>query len=167
MQWKQIQGYSYYYVSNTGLVKSTKKYGGTSERLLKPYIDKYGYVTYHIVSDNGRKKVATAHRLLMKAFRPRSDAESLTVNHINGIKTENNLNNLEWSTVKENLQHSVNVLGNHMGEKNHRAKLTSAKAQLIRESYKPFVMTRKKLAALYGVDKSTIDRVLAGTNWNA
>ena len=51
-------------------------------------------------------KVCSVHRLVMKAFKPCDEMDDLQVNHIDGNKLNNRLNNLEWSTALENIRHS-------------------------------------------------------------
>ncbi len=102
-EWKDIIGYEgKYQVSNLGRIKSLcrvvqRKNGHIqtiNERILKPTISNKGY---YMVSLDG--KTYTVHRLEALAFLGKS---KLTVNHINGIKTDNRIENLEFVTHKEN-----------------------------------------------------------------
>ena len=80
-------------------------------------LDKQGYLKTKIFDyDKNRKKVSQ-HRMLAMAFVPNTENKN-TVNHINGIKDDNRLENLEWLTQKENDRHSRDILGNDwVGEK--------------------------------------------------
>lgn len=74
-------------------------------KILKPGIDKYGYEK--VILTNGRKirKTYTVHRLVALAFIPNPDNKP-TVNHIDGNKRNNNVDNLEWATWKEQKIHA-------------------------------------------------------------
>jgi hypothetical protein len=62
------------------------------------------------------KKHYKVHRLVALAFLPNTE-EKEQVNHIDGVKSNNSLSNLEWSTRSENMVHSRDVLGNMVGDK--------------------------------------------------
>lgn len=111
--WKDIQGYEgAYQVSSFGRVKSMARYryGRDSclvpmqEKIMSLKTNKQGYqvIGLHSVS----KKFFSVHRLVASAFIPNSDNKE-TVNHIDGVKKNNNVNNLEWSTHTEQMKHAV------------------------------------------------------------
>ena len=96
--WKDIEGYEgLYQVSNKGRVKSLYK---GSERILRPGIDRYGYYKIMIYKDSVRKTFKL-HRLVAQAFIPNPENKP-QVNHKDENKLNNCVNNLEWSTAKEN-----------------------------------------------------------------
>ena len=77
----------------------------TKGRLLKPSLDKYGY--YRItLSNNGKRKSYYVHRLVARAYLKKY-SDKLQVNHKNGIKTDNRIENLEMVTLQENIKHSI------------------------------------------------------------
>lgn len=111
--WKEITNYEgTYEVSNYGSVKSlSRKVGHFSgilrvlkEKLLKPDVDKAGYLLIGLRKDNIQKKFLN-HRLVAAAFIP-NPSNKLEVNHINGIKSDNRVENLEWVTSSENKIHA-------------------------------------------------------------
>ena len=108
MEWKDVVGYEgLYTVSDTGLVYSCK-----SDRLMTNTIrGKNNYLCVHLSKDC-KGKIHNVHRLVAEAFieNPKNKEQ---VNHIDGNKLNNNLNNLEWVTAKENCLHSTYVLGNY------------------------------------------------------
>jgi hypothetical protein len=87
----------------------SQRYKSVGKRELGQRTDRRGYATCAI-SANGKTKTARVHRLVMEAFFPREDANQLDVNHKNGIKTDNRLENLEWVTRGENHRHRYQAL---------------------------------------------------------
>lgn len=101
MNWKPIVGFEErYLVSDSGQVWSLMR-----QRALKPAIDKYGYEKVGL-SDGRKLHTRSVHRLVAQAFIP--NPENLpTVNHINEIKTDNRMVNLEWSSIADNDNHGT------------------------------------------------------------
>lgn len=83
-------------------------YSLISNKILKTNILPNGYVTIIIMLKNPRKtKTLYLHRLLAETFIPNPESKN-TVNHKNGIKTDNRIENLEWATQSENNIHALN-----------------------------------------------------------
>lgn len=102
IEWRPVKGYEgLYEVSNLGQVRSF--YSGEA-KILKPYVDKDGYLCVHL-HKNGKGYAKKVHRLVASAFIP-NIGDKPQVNHIDGDKTNNTVDNLEWVTSKENMHHA-------------------------------------------------------------
>lgn len=105
--WKQIRGHPNHYVSNLGGVKSIDHIVNDKGR---PSHRK-GKIFHLTVSGNGyirvvvEKKWYSVHRLVAMTFIPQIEGKNM-VNHKNGIKTDNRVENLEWVTASENVKHA-------------------------------------------------------------
>ena len=113
--WKDIEGFEgRYQISNQGRVKSLvcnnfgryKKNSG--EWILKAGKSHCGYMRVLLVDKNGGRHSLFVHRLVLIAFFG-IDSEKKQVNHINGIKDDNRLENLEWVTQSENMKHAYRI----------------------------------------------------------
>ena len=96
---KKIQNYTNYYIYDNGDVLNIK-----TEKILKGSIGKNGY-KYYRLSKNGNKKMHYAHRLVAEAFLENLN-DLPVVNHKDGNKLNNNVDNLEWVTYTENIAHA-------------------------------------------------------------
>lgn len=113
--WKDIKNFDNYQVSNFGRVKRKScaivyKNGNLchyKEKLLKQDIVK-GYMRVTLSQSNIQKRFLV-HRLVAEYFIIKVEGKNC-VNHLNGIKTDNNLYNLEWCTYSENEKHSHRIL---------------------------------------------------------
>lgn len=107
--WKDIYGYEgRYQVSNLGRIKRLylKTRFGTRnkiypEAICNVHLAKIGYYMIHM----GKKNRMYLHRAIAIAFIPNPNNKT-QVNHINGIKTDNSIENLEWVTIQENIAHA-------------------------------------------------------------
>jgi len=97
--WVNVKDYEgHYLVSNYGKIKNAK-----SQKILKPRIDRYGYIYYGFLK-NGIHKQINIHRVVALSFLPNDNIKN-QVNHIDGDKTNNNVLNLEWVSYIENASH--------------------------------------------------------------
>ena len=100
--WKDIPTYNgEYQVSDLGRVKSL-----ISNKILKPSKDRFGYVRFNALKDK-KQKTLRIHRLVMEIFNPINI--TMQVNHIDGNKLNNNIDNLEWCTDSDNKKHAYKI----------------------------------------------------------
>lgn len=171
--WRPIPGTDgYYEASDLGRVRSLDKvtrhnYGGTRTqrgRILKTRTTKDGYEAI-VIFIAGRPKSTFAHRLVCAAFHGVSDKR--TVNHKDGVKSNNVPSNLEWATYEENQRHADRMgLRTPNGIGNGRAKLSEADVLTIRSTKQPLVYGEASIIARkYGVSPTMIRYILKGANW--
>ena len=109
--WKDINGYEgYYQISNQGNVRSVDRFDGVHDRqgtIIKPILKQNGYLQVGL-RKHGTRKWIGVHRLVAIHFieNPNNKPQ---VNHIDGNKQNNIVENLEWVTVKENQDHAVRM----------------------------------------------------------
>lgn len=89
-----------YFITEEG-----KLYNSKTKNWLKGQTQKNGYITFNISID-GEKHRLYAHRMVAETFLLNSDFSKTQVNHKDGIKTNNYVQNLEWTTPKENVNHA-------------------------------------------------------------
>lgn len=115
--WKFINGYEdLFEISSKGKIRTLYKKHMNKYIKLPQYIystlteDKDGYLTKIFEYYKNNKKNIKIHRLVATYFIP-NPLNLPCVNHINGVKSDNRVENLEWVSVKENNEHSYRVLG--------------------------------------------------------
>ena len=169
--WKDIEGYiGFYQVSNLGRVKSlerkvTSRNGlmKVRERILKQVIETKGYYASSL-SKLGRHRLISTHRLVAIAFLDNANS-LLEVNHKNGIKTDNNVDNLEWTTRSRNMVHAFKTgLASKLGSKNQNSLLTEGDVTWIKEMLRNGVKDRA-VGDVFNVSKDVIRQIRRGKNW--
>lgn len=172
--WRDVIGFEgIYQVSNYGDLKGLERKTfnkGTNleniikEKILKKPKDKDGYIRYCLFKDDKRFS-KYAHRLVALMFidNPQNKPQ---VNHIDGNKENNHVDNLEWVTAKENTRHALDLGLSYQepGEKHHMSKLTEKDIFNIRELYKNKT-TQKKISLLFNVSQTQIHRIVTNKRW--
>ena len=132
-EWRDVEGYGgKYQVSNLARVRSLYK-GKT--KLIKPDIIHTGYLRVTLYKD-GKTKNHYVHVLVAKAFIPNPEGKR-QVNHINGDKADNRVENLEWLTPSENIHHAFETGLSKRGCEHGRAKFTAEQVREIRRDCVP------------------------------
>jgi hypothetical protein len=121
------------------------------------YIDKYGYRRV-IIYENGKRKKHLVHRLVVEKYI--SNPNQLPqVNHKDGNKLNNNVENLEWVTAKENIQHAIKLGLRTAGNE----KITEKQVKEIRKLFE--IKSMKEIAEMYNVSLSCIKHIHAKHTW--
>lgn len=109
--WRAIPEYEgYYEASSLGRIRSVPRNGTRKNgTILTPNVKKSGYANV-LLSKNDIRKTHRIHRLIAQAFIPNPE-DKPQVNHKNGDKLDNRVDNLEWATSRENIRHKFDVLG--------------------------------------------------------
>lgn len=148
-----------YEVSTAGNVKSFMRY--REGRLLSPRPTRNGYLRVRLMID-GEQKMSYVHRLVALTFIPNPENKPC-VNHKNGDKTDNRVENLEWCTRSENMRHAFATGLAAQGDACYNAKLTNEQVVYIREN--PDDLTGTELAAQFGVTQTSIYEIQIGKTY--
>lgn len=170
--WKPVIGFEgFYEVSTHGLVRSLSrqvptKGGGVRTvptRILRPGVITGGYfgITLHA---NGKRREATVHMLVAEAFLGPRPSPLHEVNHINAVKPDNRVENLEWVTRQANIAHNVALGINLRGSALPQAKLTEADITPIRRRVHRGER-HAQIALDFGVSKAAISDIARGITW--
>lgn len=174
--WKDIKGYEgYYQVSDLGRVKSLARvkeirkgiFGNKKENFIKPTKNRKGYLNLKLckkIDGICSEKSVVIHRLVANEFLE-NPLNKPQVNHKNGIKDDNKVDNLEWATGSENVIHALanNLKISQKGSEHGNSKLTEKEVLEIRAIGR--TKTLKEVAKIYNVDMSLISLILLEKAW--
>jgi len=151
--WKDIPGYSNdYQISNLGNIKNKEGL------ILKQKINKYRGDYKLVILWKYSNKMLSVHRLVAKTFIP-NPLNKPEVNHIDGDKTNNRIENLEWVTHQENIQHAYkNGLA---GGKTYKSKLTDENVIEIKKLLNKGVL-HKIIATKFNISPATVSMIKLG-----
>ena len=140
-EWKPIEGFSGYYISNHGRVK------GSSGKILSSGTTSKGYQLVVLHHSNGVAKGELVHHLVLRAFKGKRP-EGYQAHHKDNNKYNNSATNLEWISIKEHLS-------------NHgKGWVAFEQIQEIRQRYADGNISQRKLAQEYGISQVTIGRII-------
>lgn len=171
-KWERIPNYSLYEASTDGEIKTFNWKGCGRIEIMKPARDNGGYLRTMLKRDDGKIHTIKVHRVIAQTFIPNPENKE-TVNHKNGIKTDNRVCNLEWATRSENCKHAFDTdLESNCGEKNPCATLTDEQVLEIRANYQygrksrhEGGLTKIELAKKYNTTFHVIKRVISNKTW--
>ncbi len=169
--WKDVHRYvGLYQASNYGRIRSMIK-----NKILSPGDNGRGYKFIHL-KHNGSVERFYVHRLIAMTFIP-NIYNKKEVNHIDFDKDNNHVENLEWMTCKENLNHAkINNRFNsseyqkaqtskaNSGENSYLSKLNDKSVIEIRKLYKGG-LTQKQISKIYSVNRATIGYITSNKTW--
>jgi hypothetical protein len=155
---KQIPNYPNYSITEDGKVINNK-----FNRELKPITkDEYYQVN---LSHKGKSKIFKIHRLVAIAFLGNKENKK-QVNHINGIKNDNRLENLEWATGSENLLHAYKLGLKTITDKQKKLYIELYSKIVLDTQTGVFYNSAKEAARLLGINKKTLYGYLSGFRKN-
>jgi hypothetical protein len=162
--WREVPGTDgRYSVSSCGRVRSEpggRRRGGS---IVRAAPDNRGYVRFSVRVPGGRLTLHVHSLVALLFIGPRPNG--LGVNHKNGIKTDNRVENLEYVTPGENSRHASThgLYRPSRGDRHYKAKLSAEAVAYIRASYP--AKSLGELAVLFGVSKTTVCRVAKRRGW--
>lgn len=158
-EWKLIDNYKFsYYVSNQGKIKNRKNI------ILVPRCDKDNYLRVRLINKEGKRSQQMVHRLVAFAFIPGDN--NLTVNHKDGIKSNNNKDNLEWLSRADNNKHAYETnLKNHKGENHPKSHFKEKDIIQIRKLYDTGNYSQTDLGKLFKVNQARIWEIINKKTW--
>lgn len=162
IQIKPIPDYPDYLCSTVGVVYSTKR--STTPVPLSITYHKTGYPRLKLCKD-GKMKTFCVHRLMAMTFLADYSPE-LSVNHLDGVRDNNTIENLEMCTHRENIRHSFRSgRRDNRGENCNNSRLTNKQVLEIRELAITTDLTHEKIAEMYGVDRTNISKIISRQYW--
>jgi hypothetical protein len=154
-----IKGYEDYGITKSGKIWSYPKY--FRKGLFLKFSKRNGYYFLRLTKNKKQKNICI-HRLMAETFIPNPENKPC-INHKNGIKTDNRIENLEWCTNKENSTHAVKYGLMSFGEHHGLSKLRDEDVYFIINSIGK--ITTRTMATMLNVSEVTINNVKSGRSW--
>lgn len=156
---KQIPDFEHYLITRNGVIINS-----ITNKELKPIVEKKGYLHVNLYK-NGIRKSIKVHRLVAIAYIDNSNSYP-QVNHINGIKDDNRVENLEWCNNSQNQIHAYNNGLNYISEIS-KSKISKANSKIVLDTENGIFYDSMKLAAkVKGISIYTLSDYLRGKTKN-
>ena len=162
---KPIDGFPGYFICSNGQVLGKKGF---------TYGHKASHTNYRMIwiqDEWGNWTHAFVHRIVARAFIPLIFGKT-QVNHINGVKSDNRIENLEWVTPAENIRHAyttglhpVRRTSDRRGENNTNHKLTLEEVREIKNMLNETDFSQIMIGRIFNVSNSTISKIKSGKRW--
>ena len=173
-EWRPVVGYEgYYEVSSLGRVRSIDrttlvKRGNKTMLRNDRGVDislSVGGAGYKVVNlcRGGKGKTYNVHSLVLESFSG-SAPNQMECRHLDGVKTNNSIENLAWGTRKENSEDTIKHGTRASGEKHGMSKLKSVEVEEMRR-IRGHGITQSVLARIFMVDQSTVSLICSGKRW--
>lgn len=170
-EWREIPGFNgRYLVSNIGRVRNSKHFCKSEEPgIMTPFMTgraNGGYLRIALLMPTGEQRKFQVHQLVATAFIPNPDKKP-HINHINCVRCDNRVENLEWCTPKENAEHKVKMgrCNPSKGESHAHAKLNDRQVIEIKRQLKEGKISMYRIAKNFGVHKVTIFDIKYNNTW--
>jgi hypothetical protein len=164
MKWRRTDAFPNYEVSEDGRVRRAVKGKRAAGYLLKPSVNRYGYLYYNLADASGKIRYATAHQLVAFAFVGPRPTPQHEVAHGDGIRQHNHWSNLSWKLPVGNAADTVKH-GSLLGERNGRARLTADKVLEMRRIFPSAGLTFEAIGAQYGIGETAAREAILGITW--
>lgn len=171
-RWKPVVGFDgVYSISDLGrLRREVTASNSKAGFILTPFRRPSGYCCYTVWRD-GKMRTLLVHRLIAQAFISNPDGKP-HINHRDGVRSNNAIDNLEWCTARENVRHAMEVLGHvpfkghqPFGERHYKARLTQQQVDDIRARHLAGRINQAAIGREFGVSKKTINSLIKGASW--
>jgi hypothetical protein len=160
---RKVRGFEKYKITEDGRVWSDFRGG----RWIKPYRNNKGYWCVSLYDGGNKSKVMTVHRLVALTFLGEPPSGKNNVCHKDGDQQNNNVSNLYWGTIKENVADAVKH-GIYKCEKNGNSTLNNEQVAALKICWELVPRGKKEMFAnMFSVHPSTIKRAVCGKTWKA
>jgi hypothetical protein len=162
--WKVIPAFGgRYEASETGEIRHS-----LNKNIRKPRRNKFGYLQLNFSRNDGTGKSDTilVHRLIALTFIP-NPLNLPEVNHKDGNKQNNHIDNLEWCNDSQNQKHAyeIGLQKSQKGEKHVKAKLTDDQAKQVKQLYAEGI-SQQRIADFFNVSQTTISKIIRGIRYD-
>ncbi|MDN6167577.1 MAG: NUMOD4 motif-containing HNH endonuclease [Lactococcus lactis] len=171
--WKPIRGYEKdYEISNKGRIKSyrpqyviNKGYVNKDGHIMKPSNNGRGYLIVFLAGKGFRDR-RYIHRLVAMHFLKENYFQGAEVNHKDGDKSNNCIENLEWLSTEDNKKHAIETgLFDQRGSKGRKTHLSDLQATAIKRLYNNKLMTSGEIMHLFDVNRHTVLDISSGKSF--